>query len=286
MIYLFTALYCEASLFIRHFHLKKNPKNIRFQQFYNETDDICLTVTGVGEIAAAAAVSSVCIEHRSSREDLLLNVGICAREAESDGIFLCNKIVEQATGKTFYPDILYRHGFCEEMIVTEMMPYAGGAFDDIVPSSFPDGALHDMEAAAIYQAGSYFFGPHQMIFLKLVSDHGMSEAVSPEQVTCLMEAQKDPLCDFIRQLLDFASEHANREHGLDPEQEALYEKLCADLHCSKVMGDSLRQHLRYFALTGMDVDSVIQKMYGEGMLPCKDKREGKLRFEELKRRLF
>lgn len=73
---------------------------------------------------------------------------------------------------------------------------------------------------------------------------------------------------------------------MDPEQEALYEKLCADLHCSKVMGDSLRQHLRYFALTGMDVDSVIQKMYGEGMLPCKDKREGKLRFEELKRRLF
>ena len=58
MVYLFTALYCEAQIFIRQFNLTKNLENIWFQEFYNETLNLRLTITGVGELAAAAAVSS------------------------------------------------------------------------------------------------------------------------------------------------------------------------------------------------------------------------------------
>ena len=35
--------------------------------------------------------------------------------------------------------------------------------------------LHDMEGAAIYQAGSYWLGPHQMSFIKVISDHGTDQ---------------------------------------------------------------------------------------------------------------
>lgn len=285
MIYIFTALYCEASLFIRHFQLKKNPDNTRFLEFYNETAGIRLTVTGVGEIAAAAAVSSVCTTNRPMNGDILLNVGTCARTSGNGGIFLCNKIMEQATGKTFYPDILYRHEFSEEMIVTGMTQWDGNVSDS-VSASHPDGALYDMEAAAVYQSGSYFCGPHQMMFLKIVSDQGTAKAVSKEQVEHLMEAYQEPLCGFVGQLRNIVSDHANRENRMSPRLEAMTLKLCADMHCSKVMSDSLRQHIRYFVLSGTDVRSAIQGMYEEGLLPCKDKREGKLRFEELKRRLF
>ena len=283
MIYIFTALYCEASLFIRHFQLKKNPDNTRFLEFYNETAGIRLTVTGVGEIAAAAAVSSVCTANRPMKDDIILNIGTCARMKGNDGIFLCNKITEQATGKTFYPDILYRHDFCEEAIVTGMKPWNG---DENIPTAYPDSMLYDMEAAAVYQAGSYFCGPHQMLFLKIVSDRGTAKAVSKEQVEHLMEACQEPLCAFVKLLREITSESMYREKGLCSGLETWTLKLCSDLHCSKVMSDSLRQHIRYFALSGADVVSVIQGMYEEGLLPCRDKREGKLRFEELKRRLF
>ena len=283
MIYIFTALYCEASLFIRHFQLKKNPDNTRFLEFYNETAGIRLTVTGVGEIAAAAAVSSVCTANRPMKDDIILNIGTCARMKGNDGIFLCNKITEQATGKTFYPDILYRHDFCEAAIVTGMEPWNG---DETVSEAYPDGMLYDMEAAAVYQAASYFCGPHQILFLKIVSDRGTAKAVSKEQVEHLMEACQEPLCAFVSLLREITSESMYREKGLCSGLETWTLKLCSDLHCSKVMSDSLRQHIRYFALSGADVVSVMQGMYEEGLLPCRDKREGKQRFEELKRRLF
>ena len=37
------------------------------------------------------------------------------------------------------------------------------------------GILVDMEAAAIYQAGNYYYAPHQMLFLKVVTDHGTTQ---------------------------------------------------------------------------------------------------------------
>lgn len=283
MIYMFTALYCEASMFIRHFQLKKNPDNTRFFEFYSETAGIRLTVTGIGEIAAAAAVSNVCAKYAPAPEDFLLNIGTCARMAGSGGAFLCNKITEQATGKTFYPDILYRHGFAEEMIVTGMRSWNAA---DIRSAAYSGGALYDMEAAAVYQAGSYFCGPHQMMFLKIVSDQGAEDAVTGERIGHLMEVYREPLCAFIEMLQDITAEHIREAQGGYREPEALVQKLCADLHCSKTMRDSLRQYIRYCILTGTDVDAVTREMYAEGLLPCRDKREGKQRLEELKRRLF
>ncbi len=302
MIYLFTALYCEAHIFIRHFRLAKNPENTWFQEFYNEAAGIRLTVTGVGEIAAAAAVGAICASYQPSREDVLLNVGLCAHTAGRDGIYLCNRITEWTTGKTFYPDILYRHDFREAAIMTGMNPWDGeeggkdggekgrgekdGGEGAEMISDIPADALYDMEAAAIYQAGSRFFGPHQMMFLKVVSDNGAAKEVSEKQAEHLMETYRERIMDYIGQLHEITHTDEDRENHMRQEEEALLKKLCADLHCSKAMSDSVRQYLRYLTLEGREYDSAIRDMYEKELLPCKDKREGKLRFEELKRRLF
>lgn len=286
MIYIFTALYAEAHIFIRQFKLAKNPENTRFQEFCNETAGVRLTVTGVGEIAAAAAVGSVCSAYKPGRGDVLLNVGTCAHTAEGGGIYMCSKIIEQTTGKTFYPDMLYRHDFQEETIVTGMLPWNGENGGEALSAAFSAGKLYDMEAAAVYQAGSYFFGPHQMIFLKAVSDRGTAKEVSKKQVEYLMEKYRESIFDFIRQLPMTELRNGRREKPLRQEEEALMEKLCTDLHCSKVMRDSVRQYIRYLALEGTDYISVVQDMYEKGLLPCKDKREGKLRLEEFKGRVF
>lgn len=284
MIYLFTALYEEASVFIKQFHLEKDLESTRFQEFYNQEADIRLMITGVGEIAAAAAVGSVCTKHKPREGDVLLNIGTCAHMAGGDGIFLCNKLIEPATGKTFYPDILYRHDFCEEAIVTGMQPWNGDRVGRSAPAL--GGALYDMEAAAIYQAGAYFFGPHQMMFLKIVSDSGSANEVSKKQLVHLMEEYQGILIDFIRQIAMLAHKNTQQEKRLQQEKEALVERLCADMHCSKTMRASLEQHIHYLSLAGADYALVIRDLYQEGLLPCKDKREGKLRFEELRKRLY
>lgn len=277
MIYLFTALYCEADIFIKKFRLEKILENVRFQEFYQEEAGIRLTVTGVGEIAAATAVSSVCATYKPQEEDMLLNVGTCSHIAGNPGVFLCDKILEQATGKTFYPDILYRHNLQEESIVTGMLPCNS-------EENF-DGNLYDMEAAAIYQAGAYFFGPHQMMFLKVVSDQVAAAEVSKENVHHLMETYQETLFDFIGGLPAITyGDHRNAE--VLQQKEIQMETLCADLHCSRAMRDALRQHIHYWELAGREYVSVIRDMYREGRLPCKDKREGKSCFEEIKRRLF
>ncbi len=286
MIYLFTALYCEAHVFIKQFHLEKKLESTQFQEFYNETAGIRLTVTGIGEIAASVAVGSVCTEYKPQEGDILLNIGTCAHTSGEDGVFLCNTIMEQATGKTFYPDILYRHNFREEGIMTGMLPRNREKDSVVLPTANFNGKLYDMEAAAIYQAGSYFFHPHQMMFLKIVSDGGAAKETSKKQVEQLMETYQDILFDFVERFRMIALDNKQKENGLRQEREALLEKLCTDMHCSKVMRDSLGQHIHYLALAGTDYVSVIHEMYREGLLPCKDKREGKLRFEELKRRLF
>ena len=57
MIYVVTALYQEAHGFIRELELKKNTAYAPFEVFGNESAGIRLVVTGVGEIAAAAATA-------------------------------------------------------------------------------------------------------------------------------------------------------------------------------------------------------------------------------------
>ena len=286
MVYIFTALYCEAHIFIKKFHLIKNQEITWFQEFYNETAGIRLAVTGVGEIAAAAVVSSVCSLYKPTPDALLFNVGICAHTTKNDGIFLCNKIIEKATGKTFYPDMLYCHNFNEGSIVTGMQLWNVQDSDNKMIMTNPAGTMYDMEAAAVYQAGIHFFGPHQMVFLKIVSDRGGVEEVSMQQAAKLMEKYQDCIMDYIEQISARIQKNCCYKNCLQKEDEKRIETFCIDMHCSKAMRDSMKQYIRYMILSGIDYAAIIQNMYKEKLLPCKDKREGKQRFEEFKRRLF
>ena len=131
MIYVMMALYQEAHGLIRELELKKNTAYAPFEVFDNESAGIRLVVTGVGEIAAAAATAAVCARDGADAADFLINIGCCAagcckpadrdmdsgygaaHAAQTGDLYVCHKITEQATGKTFYPDILYRHPWKE-----------------------------------------------------------------------------------------------------------------------------------------------------------------------------
>lgn len=300
MIYIVTALYCEARQLIRAYQLEKNLQETRYQEFYQADADMRLIVTGVGEIAAAVVTGSICAKYQPQAGDFLINLGICAGGAHMQGIYLCHQLKEQATGRTFYPDVLYCHPFQETSIVTGMLPWQGHPSKAV--EKLDSDCLYDMEAAAVYQAGAYYFAPHQMSFLKIVSDQGNVSEVSQKQVETLLEAHHGQIVAYISQLREISDrthvwkkgcrqdvEHAQSYQGQELaglSREQLLDKLCTDMHCSKSMRDCLGQHIHYRALAGIDYLSQIQAFYTAGMLPCKDKREGKKYFEQFCRKIF
>lgn len=316
MIYLFTAMYYEAFPLIQYYHLKKEISQTHFQIFTNESiiipyttapkervklgypegipsatapkervilgypEGIFLVITGTGMIAAASAVSAVFTAYPPTDQDFLVNIGICAGLSKRKECFLCNKITEQTTGKTFYPDLIYRYPFSEAELITVAAPVRK---DDLKEAQ--NMCLYDMEASAVYQAGSYFLGPHQMIFLKMISDGGDFEKVTPKRAENFISAHMDTIADFLSQLKEVQKTATAISVETDEFQKET-DRLCQDLHCSHVMAASVRQQIRYCILAGIDYRSVLDEMYRERKLPCRDKREGKLRLEELFDRLL
>ena len=303
MIYVMMALYQEAHGLIRELELKKDTAYAPFEVFDNESAGIRLVVTGVGEIAAAAATAAVCARDGADAADFLVNIGCCAaaegaaggcepadrdmdsgygaaHAAQIGDLYVCHKITEQATGKTFYPDILYRHPWKERELVTGMQPLQRAA---------AHGALYDMEAAAVYQAGIRFFSPDRILFLKVVSDFGIAgqERMTAEALTGLLEQHVKEVAAFLTNLREAADEEETlRNDGILQEDEAVLERLFAALHCSQTMRASARQYITYAALTGYDWKAELEEWYARGLLPCKDRREGKVRLEELKQVLL
>ena len=304
MIYIFNALYCEAEPLIREYGLKKKTDETCFPVFFSEKENILLAVTGCGMNAATAAVARICTKRTPQPEDFLVNIGTCAwvsTKNESDEtyknvsgeVYLCKKITEDVTGRTFYPDILYRHPFVEQEIVTGAMPYRTeytteliSKHETVIKNSAAGGFLYDMEASSIYQAGAYFFGPHQMSFLKIVTDWGNVLGLSAEILKQSVADTVPEIRSYLDELMKI-DEIKKLQNGKKLEKVSVYaQRIGADMHCSAVMRASVIQQLKYAVLAGIDYQGIIEEMYQAGKLPCKDKREGKSCFEELGRKLL
>ena len=223
MITIYCALYAEAQYLIQHYELKKATESRHFQIFFNEKRKIRLVITGVGKLNATVAIAEISTIYPPAEEDLMVNYGSCAAEGmlmpeEGEGgggacvplgsIIMVNKLTDAESGRTFYPDMIYRHPFTEGKVFTSAQVYTvdAGARDggttkveDVGLNAHAEGyakvetaglnaqneeamkaeviapTVHDMEAAAFYEAGNFYYGPHQMIFLKVVTDHGIEK---------------------------------------------------------------------------------------------------------------
>lgn len=271
MITIFCALFQEAKFVIDFYQLKKNTQFTKFQIFEHMDNKVRVVITGVGMVQAAAAVAAVSTMWKPQDGDLMCNIGSCGAgdEALVGKTFVITKIIEKETGRTFYPDILYQHGMEEDAVISCMAPVTEGPKED---------SLVDMEAAALYQAGNLYYGPHQMIFIKTVSDCGIGR-VEKEQFVKNLKGSEEIILDFLAPWLSVGEKEIE-----DSEEEV--ERLCEELHCSTTMKHELEQYLRYYALSGISVMEKIEQDRMSGMLPCKDKKEGKRYLERIKQWLF
>ena len=294
MIYIFTALYPEAKPLIRVFSLKKAVAGLPFDVYENMDGDLRLVITGAGMTAAACGVSAVFGRYGAGERDHLINIGTCAAENPASekkddtetgysGIYLCHKITDRNTGHTYYPDMLYHHSFAEAEIITEPVVWemSGDNRDKLHLSGKQHindcrVLLHDMESAAVYQAGSFWLGPHQMSFMKAVSDEGAGEKITPRILEHAVENNLEQIKSYVSDL----------GQVLEPDEEQQKK----EQHCMTVAEQlcqaAVVQCVRYWTLADVDYQNVLDKMRADGELPCRDRREGKKRFEELKQRLL
>ena len=228
------------------------------------------------------------------------------RAEKTASMYHIHRITDVATMRDFYPDMLLNTGFPEASLITgakllvaqdtwaqveaqQDVKSRQDTTDDSVSSILGDRLaaprLYDMEAAAVYQAASMFLGPHQMNFLRIVTDQGLSEseAIAPQalaaHVTACVEQQVDTIVAVVDKLRALTAAEAAEHHVLTENERQQVDKLIADAHFSKVMADECVQLIRYAALSQLDWQQPIAALYAEGLVPTRDKRAGKLILE-------
>ena len=282
MVYVFCAFYGECSGLIKHYNLKKRQtdKYYRFDVFENENQPVRIILTGQGSVMAAAALSGAASFFGIKAEDAIINVGTCAGNYEPGQVFICNKITEEATGRTFYPDMILRSSLPERELVTAPVVIRKSIHEYANKDSH-NMALYDMEAVAIYQAANLYVGPHRMGFVKVVSDNGDIEGMTPDFIKGLMAEAVDEIASYVDMFVADTHDMCRAE-----ESTQFTNQLCKDLHCSKVMENQVRQLIKYLSLEGTDYMTYINKIYNEGRLPAHDKKNGKVCLDEIKRELL
>lgn len=306
MIHIFTALYPEAKPLIQALDLKKRAAQTHYQQFLSEEGDLSLTITGVGPMQAAAVTASVLTDFDAGAQDQLLSLGTAAAlTACPASMYHVNKITDAATMRDFYPDMLLNTDLLEASLITgaklltaqdrwaqvdaqrDKKSRQGTLADRLVAP-----LLYDMEAAAVYQAASMFLGPHQMNFLRIVTDQGLSEseAIAPQalaaHVTACVEQQVDTIVAVVDKLRALTAAEAAEHHVLTENERQLVDKLIADAHFSKVMADECAQLIRYAALSQLDWQQPIAALYADGLVPTRDKRAGKIILERYRKQIM
>ena len=276
MLVVFCAMKCEASMLIRYYSLKKKQYTA-FQIFENDDKTMALVVTGVGKNAAATALGTIAGKYGIGKCDYIINFGIAAgKNCNVGNLYVANKLVESCTDRSFYPDMLYNTKIDEATIVT---------VDNLITNAdMSDDLIYDMEATAIYQSANHFVGPHQISFVKLISDNGNgADKIRQQDVEALILQKQEQIIDYVDMIINAIDLQNNNQVFLTNENELLFKKVCEDMKCSKTMERDLYQQFRYYELSNNTLKQKILEMYENEKLPCIDKKRGKVYLDELKR---
>lgn len=279
MIYICTALPFEAYPFINMLLLKRDSKLTRFPVY--ENDEIRLIITGTNNINAAIGVTYLLSNVQISSEDILINIGICGcmnKDFLIGSPYLIHKIKDHTTGRTYFPEMLYAHNFLETSLETCSRVITA---DDRELITEP---LIDMEASSIYQAASYFIKPHQLIFMKIISDHLEDIKLSKDDISALISPYVNPLIEWMKSI---SSTILINNNTFIKEEIQLYEEIIRDLHLSKTMQSQLKQLLLYAKSCNKPISSIMREFQlHNDIADLKVKTEGKRYFDLLQSELI
>jgi len=192
MIHIFCALPCEAQPLIQHFKLAELKQFDLFRIYQSKDKEISLTLSGVGKINTASAVSyhHACI--KTNAGDAWLNIGVAGHANIAIGeARLVNKITDEHDKSTWYPQIVFKSP-CESAALITLDK----------PSEDYQDVLFDMEASAFYQIAIRLGTAELIHCLKIVSDNTTqaSSKVTADTVKTLVSIKLKLLDNLIESL--------------------------------------------------------------------------------------
>ena len=276
MIYIVVALFHEAKTFINYYNLKQVNNTTKFRIYKN--DDISLVITGTGPINAAIGTTYILTSSSVNSNDILLNVGICGSADKSFDIgqvMLCNKIIDNSSGKSFYPDIIFKHPFKEATVETFNNPIINNGKKSLLTA----GQLVDMEASGIFEAASMFISLQNIYFIKIVSDYLNSDSITSSNINELIGKNINDIGIWLRTI---EKEICYKNYHIGMQDKQMLESICERLKLSVTMRHQLFEFSKLYCIrTGKDLGFMNDYLNIE----CNSKNEGKKYFAEIKKRL-
>ena len=233
MITFVTAIYEEARPFIEILGLKKRSDEYQYQHFVSDSYEV--VIVGEGHVSALRNCSRHFALHEPDNSSLVVNVGICGSSFGNIGdLYLINKITDDSTGRTYYPDLVYKNSFEQHGITTVLAPKSSGE------------GLFDMESSMIYEGCVPYFTLERMIFFKVISDvfdgvDVLDKKLEPYKLIN-MHAQK--IIDFCKNVSFIKRNHSMGDVYLDNER--------IIPHLTESMSNQLKRTVYYRQLNGMD----------------------------------
>lgn len=282
MLYIVTAMYAEAAPFIKYYKLKRDRLMKRYELYVSEEKDVCLLITKPGKLAAAMAVTEMLVTHEPSKDDFLVNIGVCGAcplsavhnfnivehsyshavdtVPDTTSVFICTDILDHDTGRHYYPDMLYKHPFKEAGIETCSVV--------VNDKSFISMPLADMEASAVFQAAASFFPPHGMAFIKIPSDNLETSHITKEAVTGVIEENLPKVIGWLDNFFTPLPtvDNALSKSALSSAEQTLFDDISDTLNLSVTMKEQLRQLFIYRKLTRGNLDGITLPDIPEGRI--------------------
>ena len=252
MIYLTTALACEAKPLVDFYRLKKETASNAFPCYRSE--EMGLVVSGMGRIAMAAATAYLGAYYRANAGiSIWLNVGVAGHSTlEPGSAVLVDKVTEHGTTKHWYP----------LFVKMPALPSCSLTTVDTPEKTYVMQTLYDMEGSAFIETAARFTHFEFVHLYKVVSDNADSGIahINKQFVSQVIENKTEEIDQLIQAL------KKQREQVVDVYPDHLdYERLLKQASFSFSQQQQLKRLLqRFYSLNNaekleniinMDVDS-------------------------------
>ncbi len=187
------ALKCEAQAVIEEFNMKPYSQATLFDIFIDPDCNLSLTLSGVGKISSASAVIYTAMIFNNHQNHAWLNFGIAGHDFHKPGTaVLANKVTDNASGNTWYPQILFESNCENEPLITIDKPSC----------EYQGSAMYDMEATGFYEAVNRFSTLELTLCLKFISDNNQEDIkhINKKYVTGLIRENLETILIIIKEL--------------------------------------------------------------------------------------
>jgi hypothetical protein len=174
-----------------------------FRVYAHESGLRWLVISGVGKVAAAAAVAHLAAVSAARPEHGWINLGLCGHsDGEVGQLFRANKLIDVGSGRAFYPPL----------ITESSCPLATLHTVDQPSSDYPEPGMYDMEASGFYASACRYSSQELIQIFKIVSDTPAAPLRRYEktEVSAWIGGGLDDLESAIAGLLELSEEEAQR----------------------------------------------------------------------------